>query len=146
MAGMSKDYPEHLACGLRPHSVKELYYWTMRPGQPYNTAVDIEPYLAQKIAAMSANKSQGPAGAHGRRLVQHLAKEGKKLPALDGDDETADRQYIRLFGLSEYQKMGECHGLQYAELYYYIPPGGTFTGSMSQIDMDEYIAQHAVDL
>jgi hypothetical protein len=63
MAGMSKDYPEHMACGLHPHGVKELYYWTMRPGQPYNTAVDIEPYLTQKIAAMSANKSQGPAGA-----------------------------------------------------------------------------------
>ena len=58
MAGMSKDYPEHIACGLQPHGVKDLYYWTMRPGQPYNTAVDIEPYLEEKIASMSANKSQ----------------------------------------------------------------------------------------
>ena len=27
-----KDYPEQLACGLQPHSVKDLYYWTCRPG------------------------------------------------------------------------------------------------------------------
>ena len=87
MAGMSKDYPEQLACGMQPHSVKDLYYWTCRPGQPYNTVVDIAPHLDAKVAAMSANKAQGPAGAHGRRLKERLARQGKYLPALGDDDE-----------------------------------------------------------
>ena len=82
MAGMNKDYPEQLACGMQPHSVKDLYYWTCRPGQPYNTVVDIAPHLDAKVAAMSANKAQGPAGAHGRRLKERLARQGKHLPAL----------------------------------------------------------------
>ncbi|MBT7587593.1 MAG: hypothetical protein HN558_18920, partial [Gemmatimonadetes bacterium] len=67
MAGMGRDYPEQLACGMQPHSVKDLYYWAMRPEQPYNTVVDISDYLDKKVASMSANKAQGPAGAAGRR-------------------------------------------------------------------------------
>ena len=111
---MGKDYPEQLACGMHPHSVKDLYYWTCRPGQPYNTVVDIAPHLDAKVAAMSANKAQGPAGAHGRRLKERLASQGKYLPALGDDDEEADRQYIRLFGLQEYQRLGAPYGLDYA--------------------------------
>ena len=75
-----------------------------------------------------------------------LAKEGKRLPELGEDDETADRQYIRLFGLTEYEQLGAPYNLQYAEYFYYMPPGGTFTGSMSRADIDAYVAQHAVDL
>ena len=148
MAGMDKDYPEHPSCGLSPHTVSELYYWTMRPGQPYNTVVDIEPYLEEKIAAMSANKSQGPAGARGRRLKEKLRQQGKRLPQLGDDDETADREFLRLFGLKEYNKIGAPYGLRYAEHFYYIPPGGTFTGSlmMSDIDVEKYIAEHAIDI
>jgi|TARA_Y100000758_G_scaffold203696_1_gene145600 LmbE family N-acetylglucosaminyl deacetylase len=146
MAGMGRDYPEQLACGMQPHSVKDLYYWAMRPEQPYNTVVDISDYLDKKVASMSANKAQGPAGAAGRRLKARLAAEGKRLPALDGEEEEADRQYISLFGLQEYQRIGAPHGLQHAEPFYYMPPGGTFTGSMSGADIESYIAEHAEHL
>ena len=146
MAGMSKDYPEQLACGMQPHSVKDLYYWAMRPGQPFNTVVDITAYMDEKVASMSANKAQGPAGAHGRRLKERLAREGKRLPGLSDDDEEADRQYIRLFGLQEYQRIGAPYGLAYAEAFYYMPPGGTFTGAMSGADIEAYIAKHTEDL
>ena len=118
----------------------------MRPGQPYNTVVDIADYLDEKVAAMSANKAQGPAGAHGRRLKERLARQGKYLPALGDDDEEADRQYIRLFGLQEYQRLGAPYGLDYAEAFYYMPPGGTFTGAMSAAEIERYIAEHAEDL
>jgi hypothetical protein len=131
---------------MQPHSVKDLYYWAMRPEQPYNTVVDISDYLDKKVASMSANKAQGPAGAAGRRLKARLAAEGKRLPALDGEEEEADRQYIRLFGLQEYQRIGAPHGLQHAEPFYYIPPGGTFTGSMSGADIESYITEHAEQL
>ena len=66
--------------------------------------------------------------------------------ALGDDDEEADRQYIRLFGLQEYQRIGAPYGLAYAEAFYYMPPGGTFTGAMSGADIEAYIAKHAEDL
>ena len=85
MAGMGRDYPEQLACGMQPHSVKDLYYWAMRPEQPYNTVVDISDYLDKKVASMSANKAQGPAGAAGRRRAQARGVPRRRLQD-DGDE------------------------------------------------------------
>jgi hypothetical protein len=42
--------------------------------------------------------------------------------------------------------MGAPYGLAHAEYFYYMPPGGTFTGSMSQTDIEQYISENAVDL
>ncbi|OGG48558.1 MAG: hypothetical protein A3F84_24000 [Candidatus Handelsmanbacteria bacterium RIFCSPLOWO2_12_FULL_64_10] len=145
MAGMDKDYPEHLAAGLSPHSVKERYYWVVRPGQPYNRVVDISAYTDQKVAAMSVNKSQGPAGANGSRLRARLAGQGLRLPALDGDDEAADRAYIRLFGLREYQRLGQEYGLDCAEAFY-VPPAVTFIGAVGRDEVQRYVAQNAVPI
>ena len=98
---------------------------------------------------MSVNKSQGPAGAHGSRLRARLAAQGLQLPALSAegnDDESADRAYIRLFGLGEYKEWGEANGLEYAEVFYYMPPGGTFTGITNPKEIERYIAENAVPL
>ncbi|MCZ6774088.1 MAG: PIG-L family deacetylase [Proteobacteria bacterium] len=146
MAGMGKDYPEQVALGIAPHTVREQYYWIARPGQPYNRVVDISDYMDAKVASMSVNKSQGPAGSSGSRLKAQLAKQGLGLPALGDDDETADRQYIRLFGLKEYRDLGQKYGLEYAEGFYYVGPGGTFTGCVEPGDVDEYIAENAVSI
>jgi LmbE family N-acetylglucosaminyl deacetylase len=146
MAGMAKDYPEQVDTGTKPHSVREKYYWAMRPGQPYNLVTDISGHLEQRIAANSACKSQGPGGANGRRLKAQLAEKGLRLPELGDEDETADRQYIRLFGLEENRLMGEPYGLEYAEYHYYVPPGGYAVGTNLRERLDEYIEAHAVPL
>lgn len=143
MAGMNKDYPEHAAAGLAPHSVRERYYWVVRPGQPYNRVVDIGAQIDRKVAAMSVNKSQGPAGANGSRLRARLARQGLRLPALDGDDEAADRAYIKLFGLHEYRRLGQEHGLEYAEAFY-VPPTVTFIGAVDPEEVQRHVAQNAV--
>ncbi len=143
MAGSSKDYSEQIKAGITAHGVKDKYYWTMRPGQPYNLVTDISTHLEQKIASMSMNKSQGPAGSHGRRLKAQLAEQGLLLPELGDDDETADREYIRLFGLEEYQRMGKPYDLEYAEYHYYFPPGGTFAYSDVRGRIDAYVKEHA---
>jgi LmbE family N-acetylglucosaminyl deacetylase len=144
MAGCAKDYPEQVQAGLQPYGVKDKYYWTMRPGSPYNHVTDIGPFLDQKIASMAANKSQGPAGSAGRNLKMRLAQQGLQLPDLGTDDETADREYIRLFGLAEHQRMGQQYDLEYAEFHYYFPPGGTFTQFDTSQRVEKYIQQHAV--
>lgn len=146
MAGMDKDYPEQLACGLQPHSVRERYYWVFRPGQPCNRVVDISGHLDQKVASMSVNKTQGPAGASGRRLQERLASQGLRLPDLDGTEEEADRAYIRLFGLETERTVGERYGVEYGERFYYVGPGGPFEQFGTTEQVDRYIKAHAVPL
>jgi LmbE family N-acetylglucosaminyl deacetylase len=139
MAGMDKDYPEHLAAGLAPHTVQERYYWVVRRHQPYNRVVDISAHIETKVAAISVNKAQGPGGSTGSRLKRELATRGLRLPELDGDDETADRQYIRLFLLRGDRELGRAHGLEYAEAFYYLGPERT-------TEVDAYVLAHAVPL
>jgi len=136
MASMDKDYPEHFAAGLKPCHIKEKYYWVARRGQPYNRVVEITPVLETKIAAMAVNKTQGPAGSQGSRLKARLAAQGLYLPALGDDDETADREYIRLFLLEPYRQLGEKYGLEYAEAFYY-------ESREEPSPVKEYIAKHA---
>lgn len=48
-------YPEHLAQGLRPHKVKEVYIWG---SDNPNAFIDITATFEQKLAALSCHKSQ----------------------------------------------------------------------------------------
>ena len=92
---------------------------------------------------MAVNKSQGPAGASGRRLKARLAQEGRKLSLLGEDDETVDREYIKLFGLNHYRELGQKYGLEYAESFYYLNPGPSFIGTVDQGQVHAYIDEHA---
>ena len=139
MAGMDKDYPEHFAAGLEPHTVLERYYWVAREGQPFNRVVDISNFIETKIANMAVNKSQGPCGSAGSRLKAHLAARNLRLPELGYDDETADREYIKLFFLDGYKELGETYGIDYAEAFYYMGPD-------ESSEIDDYVAKHAVPI
>jgi LmbE family N-acetylglucosaminyl deacetylase len=141
MSGMAEDYPEHVEAGLQPHSVRERYYFVARPGQPYNRVVDIGSTIEQRIAALVECKSQG-GGNSGSILRARLAKEGKRLPILGNDDQTADQEYVRRFMLGECKKLGESYGLAYAEAFYYTdqrtPEGKS--------ELDNYIKENAVPI
>jgi LmbE family N-acetylglucosaminyl deacetylase len=123
MAGGSKDYPEHFAAGLTPHSVKEKYYFA-RFQQRVNRVVDIGPWVERKIDVNLENKAQGPAGENGQHLRARLAAEGRRLPLLGDDDRTANREYIRQFVLDRDRAAGAPHGIAYAEAFHYVasPP------------------------
>ena len=137
MAGNDKDYPEHFLAGLAPQVVTERYYWAARWHQPFNRVVDIRKHVEAKVVAVSANKAQGPGGSTGSLLKASLAERGLRLPALDGDAETADREYVRLFCLSTDRELGQAHGVEYAEAFYYFGPDST-------AELDDYVAKNAV--
>lgn len=135
MAGMTKDYPEHFAAGLKPSRVRERYYFARGP-QLVNRVVDTSAFIEKKIDAMLANRAQGPAGEAGARLRQRLAAEGLRLPLLGDDDQTANRAYIREFLLRRDRELGRQYGVRYAEAFHYIGP--------EESAVEQYVKQNAV--
>ena len=137
VAGMPWDYPEHLKAGLKPYAPKERYYFSRGP-QLVNRVVDISDFMDQKVLVNLSNVTQGPAGHTGSRLRRRLAAQGKRLPLLGNDDESADRQYTKHFALGRDRVHGQAHGLAYAESYHYVGP--------DESDVDRYVSQNAVPL
>jgi LmbE family N-acetylglucosaminyl deacetylase len=137
MARSEWDYPEHFRAGLTPHGPQEKYYFSRGP-QLVNRVVDIGPYFERKITVNLANVTQGPAGSSGARLRQRLAAEGRRLPILGNDDETANREYARHFAFSRDRIRGQAYGLEYAEYFHYIGP--------DESEVDDYVAKNAVPL
>jgi len=138
IAGSHWDYPEHFKAGLAPHSPKERYYFARGP-QLVNRVVDISDFIDQKVLVNLANTTQGPAGNAGSAIRRKLAAQGKRLPILGSDDETANRQYVKHFALARDRSRGQTHGLEYAEVFHYIGP--------DEPDMDpSYVEANAVPL
>ena len=137
MAGSRWDYPEHFEAGLEPHAVSEKYYFARGP-QLVNRVVDISSYIDRKVEVNLANVTQGPAGKTGSALRARLAAQGRRLPLLGSDDDTADREYIKHFVCNDDAELGRQHGLAYAESFHYIGPPRDFA--------TEYVEANAVPL
>lgn len=131
------DYPEHFKAGLEAYGPNEAYYFARGP-QLVNRVVDISDFIDKKVYANMANVTQGPAGNRGSTLRRRLASEGKKLPLLGNDDETADREYTKRFALNRDRIRGQQHGLGYAEYYHYVGPG--------ESELQQYISENAQPL
>jgi LmbE family N-acetylglucosaminyl deacetylase len=144
MAGGGKDYPEHFAAGLKPHSVRERYYFARGP-QLVNRVVDISSTIDRKVEANLVNVAQGPAGRAGERLRASLAERKLKLPILGDDDATANRAYVKEFVLRANRELGRKHGVLYAEPFRYVGPNALGLG-YSREELDEYIQRNAVKL
>ena len=134
MAGREHDYPEQFAAGLKPHAVREKYYYARRP--EITRVVDISGVVDKKVEANRANKAKGPGGQHGSRLRAELAKKNQRLSLLGDDDTTADRNYIKEFLLVRDRELGRKYGVAYAEAFHYVGPGAA-------LRVDDYVREHA---
>ena len=89
-----------------------------------------------------------PGGDNGARLRRELAQRNLRLPILGGDDDTANRQYVkhivldhdslRLRGVPSDRDVGRPHGLEWAEQFHWIGP--------AESRLEEYIARNATPL
>ena len=140
MSGSSKDYPEHYKAGLKPAHVREKYYFARSPQghNLVNRVVDISSYIDTKVRVNMANKGKGPAGSGGARLRAELAAQGKKLPLLGNDDETANFQYVKFFLMEDHHMFGQQFGCEYAEAFRYIGPEPNYLDNIRK-----YAAAHA---
>lgn len=143
MAGGGKDYAEHYKAGLKPARIREKYYHARSPQghNLVNRIVDISSYIDHKTRGNVANRGKGPAGGAGSRLRAELAKQGKKLPLLGSDDDTADFQYVKHLLMDDWRVLGEHFGLGYAEAFRYIGPPSDYRNNLS-----EYVDRNAVPL
>lgn len=132
MAETRTEYPEQLEV-VEPHLVKEMYYYARGP-QDVNRVVDISKFIDIKVESNIVCKTQGEGGDSGSRLRKKLADEGKKLPILGNDDNTANFNYIKEFVLDSDKMNGEKYGLEWAECFHYIGPVADKT--------DEYIEKN----
>ena len=140
MAAAGRDYPEYTKAGIKPHRVRDIYYYGRGP-QYINRVVEISSVIDKVGEANAAVINQG-GGNRGALLRARLAKENKKLPVLGDDDHTANVEFVKQFRLGEEKKLGEKFGLEYAEAFYH------YTGHPSSVapNIPEYIKEHAVKL
>lgn len=143
MSGGAKEYPEHYKAGLKPASIREKYYHARSPQghNLVNRIVDIHSYIDHKVRTNVANTGKGPAGTAGSRLRNELAKEGKRLPFLGDDDETANFEYVKRFLMDDFHLMGQQFGLEYAEAFRYIGPQPNYRENIRR-----FVDEHAVPL
>jgi LmbE family N-acetylglucosaminyl deacetylase len=134
MAAGHLDFPEHMAAGLKPHAVREKYYYARGP-QLVNRAVDISTTIDRKMAAIRANRTM--VGNMVRQLRDDLAARKQKLPELEGKPEAAIAAFADLRFKSAFAQRGQEHGLRYAERFHYIGP---------DTSLDDYVQRHAVPL
>jgi LmbE family N-acetylglucosaminyl deacetylase len=142
----ANDYPEHFAFGIGPYTPKERYYYS-RAGETNNLIVDISDYIDSKIEVNLLNLAKGPAGNNGVKLREKLAKEGKRLPLLEGDDHAANFNYTKAFVFNDNKKLGEKYGLQWAEGYHYmtdIQSDKNAPGGLTPVE--EYIKKNAIPM
>src|SRR3954468_17236541 len=104
MSGSARDYAEHYKAGLKPARVREKYYFARSPQghNLVNRVIDISSYIDTKVRVNMANQGKGPAGNAGIRLREYLRSQGKKLPLLGNDDDTARFQYVKHFLMEDF--------------------------------------------
>ena len=131
-AGRAHDYPEQFAAGLKPHAVREKYYYARQTS--ITRAVDISGVIDRKIEANRADVAKGPAGHAGSCTRADLAKKGLRLPLAGDDDATADRNYVRECQLTRNRELGRQYGVEYAEAFHYVGSGRSFLPADIEVD------------
>jgi len=136
-----RDYPEHFKAGLKPTHIREKYYYARSPQghNLVNRIVDVSSYIDTKARVNMTSLAKGPAGTAGVHLREYLRSQGKKLPLLGDDDETANFQYAKRFLLEDFHLLGQQYGVQYAEAFRYIGPDAPYVERIRQAAMKEAV-------
>jgi LmbE family N-acetylglucosaminyl deacetylase len=137
-----RDYPEHFKAGLQPARIREKYYYARSPQghNLVNRIVDVSSYIDTKTRVNVANQGKGPAGNAGIRLREYLRSQGKRLPLLGNDDETARFQYVKHFLMEDFRLLGQQFGVGYAEAFRYIGSEPQYEDRIRRASLEQAVA------
>lgn len=140
-APLENAYPEHLAAGMRPHQVRQVYY-TQRSdygkGHTPNVAIAIEPrHVEQKGKAFWAHQNVYHTPALARQIRQELARRGMAIPEFDGLTDEQAIEKLRKWQMEwASRETGKRAGVAYAEAFYLVDEWDTLPG------LREYLKEH----
>ena len=134
MAGRAHDYPEQFAAGLKPTRCRTSI---TSPGGRRSRAWWTSAGRSIRRWTPTAPTGQGSGRAPRLAAAGRAGQKGQRLPLLGDDDVTADRNYIKEFGLARDRELGRQYGVEYAEAFHYIGGGGA-SGRI-----DTYVKEHA---
>jgi LmbE family N-acetylglucosaminyl deacetylase len=115
-AGNEHFNPEQIAAGLKPHTVRERYYYARGPAD-INRVFDITGQMDLRIRVVQAHKTMMQSTAN--KIREQLAIAGLRMPQLEKE---GDRFYLRMVEIYEKQRaetVGKNYGLRYAEEFHY---------------------------
>ncbi len=137
-----RDYPEHFKAGLKPTHIREKFYYARSPQghNLVNRIVDVSSYIDNKVRVNVANRGKGPAGSAGIRLREYLREQGKRLPWLGNDDDTANFEYVKHFLMQDFHLLGQQFGIEYAEAFRYIGPDSPYEEKIRAAAMAQAVA------
>ncbi len=69
-----------------------------------------------------------------------MRSQGKKLPLLGNDDETARFQYVKHFLMEDFRLLGQQFGLGYAEAFRYIGPEPQYEDRIRRAALEQAVA------
>ncbi len=115
-AGSEHFNPEHFSLGLKPHTVRERYYFPRGPSD-INRFFDISAQFERKLAMIQGHKTMMQSTVN--KLRDQLAIAGLRMPQLEKD---GDRFYLtmsELFERERAERLGKDHGVKLAEHFHY---------------------------
>jgi len=115
-AGNDRFNSEHFVMGLKPHTVRERYYF-MRGPSDINRVFDISAVIDQKLRTVRSHKTMNHATA--LHLKDKLIVAGLRLPLLDKEDPATINKMIDIMILEAAEARGKQYGLKYAEEFHY---------------------------
>ncbi|MEO7651920.1 MAG: PIG-L family deacetylase, partial [Bryobacteraceae bacterium] len=116
-SGNEHFHPEHFALGLKPHMVRERYYFPRGPSDINRFFAIPDAVLETKLRLVKGHKTMMQSTAN--KLRDQLAIAGMRMPQLDLE---GDRFYLRMADIFErdrLEKLGLQYGVKYAEHFHY---------------------------
>lgn len=115
-AGNPRFNPEHLLLGLKPHAVRERYYFPRGPSD-INRYFDISAQIDRKIRLVQGHKTMMQSTVN--KLRDQLAIAGLRMPQMEKD---GDAFYLRMSDIFERERsgnLGKQYGVAFAEHFHY---------------------------
>lgn len=115
-AGNEHFNPEQIAVGLKPHTVRERYYYTRGPSD-INRAFDVTSQIDLRIRTVQAHETMMRSTVN--KLRDQLAIGGLWMPQLEREGPKFYLKMVDIYERNRAETVGKKYGLRYAEEFHW---------------------------